>query len=378
MWRGAIGWIVGTSIGSLIAFVLRSIDETKAFADFVVFWTAAKFQIHEVYDAVALTDAQRWFVPNFVYLRPFPYPPSALPWIEPFGWLPFYVSALIWTVLGLFAFICSCRLMAPRLAVALAVFSRPVLEALFAGQVSLFVGALVIASVSQLRPRPILAGMLIGLAATIKPQTLILAPFVLAFGGHWRALFAAISTGAVVGSLCVLVQGPSVWFDWIALVSSFESILKGGKVFAAGVTPAVWELWPATLAAAGLGLTVAWRCARLGPPMVLAGIVVGSLLCSPYALVYDLSIMAPVAALIILDRKQPILVWFISGLGMIGAGGPFGILAFALMLLWITRPNAPGEFGGAKTPDSAAPIADMDSLAAAGHSRQTPSAIAAG
>jgi hypothetical protein len=82
------------------------------------------------------------------------------------------------------------------------------------------------------RGRPGRAGAVIGLAAAIKVLPVFLLPY-LAWKRWWRALAAALATGAVARALPVLVFGPARFWDyverWLAIARGGWPVRKGNQ-----------------------------------------------------------------------------------------------------------------------------------------------------
>ncbi|MEO5774801.1 MAG: glycosyltransferase family 87 protein [Sphingomicrobium sp.] len=106
--------------------------------DFQLFWKISQIPVHDLYGPVALardpTEA------SFV----FPYPPTALLLILPFGALPFPLALATWSLLGLLAMTVAARRIVEPKAIFLGFFTAAVLGVTVGGQVSLFVGGLII------------------------------------------------------------------------------------------------------------------------------------------------------------------------------------------------------------------------------------------
>src|SRR5262245_18441765 len=110
----------------------------------------------------------------------------------------------------------------PTWASALMFQAPPVVFAVAPGQSTPFVGAAAIGGCLLLERRPALAGVLLALAACIKPQAMVMAPLVL--WGRWPAMGAAAGAGlALVGAS--LVFGLDPWLEWPAAVTRFKDIM---------------------------------------------------------------------------------------------------------------------------------------------------------
>lgn len=246
-------------------------------ADFKVFWAA--HHTATPYDPAAISRVLGGG------LRPFSYPPTFLFLTEPLGWLDQRVSYVDWVALSAMALVASLRRpLGPLVLFAPAVFLAGVI-----GQTSLFMGAALFAGATLLLSRPILAGVLFGLAACIKPQATVLIPIVLAAGGHWRALAVAAVTGIVLSLAATALYGFHVWFDWLSSLGGFLQATDAAWKHRYLSLPGWWKAVPLAL-----GAVCAWRFAD--DPERAVGIAAASaLLGSLYALDYDAAILAPFA-----------------------------------------------------------------------------------
>ena len=85
---GALVLLAAISIALLVPRLLN----WPISPDFTMLWAGARFAIerpHDTYNVAAVTAAQMSVRPPVGPL-PFPYPPSALPLMAPFGLLPFW------------------------------------------------------------------------------------------------------------------------------------------------------------------------------------------------------------------------------------------------------------------------------------------------
>lgn len=289
-------WLVLVSMALTISVLLslaifRNQDLPHSrFMDFTVFWTAARFD-GAVYDVYALTAAQLDRLPQHWTLRPFPYPPSALLLIKPLALLPYEAALLLWTAAGLAALAAGAMTLGKRALAALAML--PVGLAMLAGQMSLFIGGAISGAVGLLAKNEVAAGLLFGLAAAVKPQSVLLVPVALLAGRHWKAL-AASAVALVLIVLASLCLGAHLWLDWIQAMPQFveqtsrppyrELNIAYGPTYAPlGILLVVVTFWRFQSAS--------WR---------LLALAVGQFLCVPYMLIYDLTAACPAIAALLL------------------------------------------------------------------------------
>jgi hypothetical protein len=282
--------------------------------DFVTFWTAGKVPWPTVYDVAELTRLQMWAGFKETAIRPFAYPPTFLFLLNPLGRLQLLPALLIWLSVGISLYALACWRLIGK-AWPLALLSPAVACAAATGQVTFLVGAGLIMGVLWLPARPILAGVVFGALATVKPQAVVLVPLALVVGRHWRAGGASLVSGALIG-LASLAVHKGLWVEWLGSLSEFNAIIEGEWwVATIGVTPKI--------AAKALGLGGAWQLAFLvagavsavllvvmafrkdDPIMRYGALSAGFLLISPYALWYELAMLQPVAASFLLSRSWP-------------------------------------------------------------------------
>ncbi|MEZ5787296.1 MAG: glycosyltransferase family 87 protein [Xanthobacteraceae bacterium] len=161
--------------------------------------------------------------------------------------------------------------------------------------------------------RPVLAGLLIGLLA-YKPQFGLMIPCVLIATGRWRTFAAAAVTVAVLAVLVTLAFGVPVW-EAFARSTAFTRtvVLEAGDTGwekIQGVFSAI-RMWggPVPLAYAGqavVTLLLAFFLVRLwrsdtGYALKAAALAVAAPLATPYALDYDLMVLAPALAFLACD-----------------------------------------------------------------------------
>lgn len=276
--------------------------------DFTMLWAGARFAVTrplDVYNVEAVTAAQMPLRPPVGPL-PFPYPPSALPLMAPFGLLPFWLAFWLWSVLSAAAFwTATRRIVDERAGLLLTFVTPPVVLALLLGQSTLWIGALLIWGVTLLSSRPYVAGLLFGIAAAIKPQSAVLVPIALLVSRDWRAL-PAMAAGFAAMVLLSLPFGPHLWVDWLAMVREHPKMVSGYGLDWLGASPmmALRVLGlPLYLHAifVALALWLVWRAFRAEDVnnRVLV-LLAATLLASPYSIRYELAMLAPslVAALL--------------------------------------------------------------------------------
>jgi hypothetical protein len=326
--------------------------------DFAPIWTAGRvaFQApHQIYDFAEITRMQQWLLRGGWSTRPFVYPPSTLLIVAPFAALPFFWAYGLWTGLTAAFMAWAAGRLAPErrwVTMALALFATPCFIAMTTGQTTFLAAGLAVTAVVELEKRPRLAGVLLAIAALIKPTTLIFAPVALIAGGHWRALKWALIAGLVGVAASAAAFGPQAWFEWLAAVPRFQGLIdRSPSLLRGSITPSGEAV---ALGVHGLMLTVirllcvtiagilTWRAfsSTRDPVARVAALLGGGLLAAPYAMHYDGGLLAPAvgaAAARGIDGPS----WMPSLFGMVllmGVAvphmGAFAIVVLVPMLVW--------------------------------------------
>lgn len=223
---------------------------------------------------------------------PFGYPPPLLLLLAPLHLLPIEAAKMLWSGGWCAAFVYTAS-RDTRWATPLLALSLPLLWCSAIGQTGVMIATLVVAGFQLLDERPNLAGVLLGIAACIKPQALALAPIVL--WGRWPVVRAAIAAAAAL-ALASLMFGPDLWPQWLHMLPRFTAII--GPSFLKVSPP--WLLggvaWRVLIGVIGLGF--AWRERNL------TGLLVGNLLCMPYVQAYDLAGFSVLGARSVADARR--------------------------------------------------------------------------
>lgn len=340
-----------------VSEVIYTLSHQPAGIDFAPLWTAARLAADaptRIYDFAKITHLQQWFLRGYFGMRPFAYPPSSLLVLSPFAAAPFAWAYGAWVVAtGGFMAWASARLSPARpwLAALLTLLATPNFTVIDTGQTTFLIAGLVALGVPEVERRPWLAGTLLAFAALIKPTTLILAPFALLSGGHWRALGWSIAVGLAGVAVTALVFGVPTWLDWISAVPRFQRLIENPYMLPAAITPSGaaiafglrgLPLLAVRLLCVLLSAGVIWRVWRntSDSAVRMAVLLGGGILAAPYALQYDAALLAPAAAatmIATLDRAD----WMrgLAGILLLTAAGiphagAFAIIAVVPVLAW--------------------------------------------
>ena len=304
----------------LVVFTVLSLGTLQllklqpAGVDFAGLWAggkAALTDVGRVYDFRYVSELQNWPLgPG--RLRPYAYPPTALLLLTPFALAPWKLGYAVWTVLtGGFFVWAGVRAGAPKWFVLI----PWVAFAAFCGQVTFLLGGLVMAALVATEA-PILAGVLFGVAAAVKPQLLMLLPLALIAEARWRTIVATGVTGLALCALATAVWGLQPWFQWLDALPRFEHLVSHASgLVANAITPyaalTFWRLngtW--SLLLAPLAAWWVWTTFRRGGDFAdkLMALFGGAFLISPYAMNYELALFAPATAIYLArtaDRRWP-------------------------------------------------------------------------
>ena len=324
--------------------------------DFLNYWSggrlAARGEVGVIYDLDAYWAAVKaMFSPAIGHLN-FSYPPSALPLLVPFGLLPFGLSFTLWTLTGALALAWTISVGLGRRddrAVALLLLSPILVFTLVFGQASTFFAAMLVGGLAVRERRPLLAGLLFGLA-TVKPQLGAILPFYLLWVRDWRAIAAAALTAAALVGVSIAVWGTAPWHAYVAVTMPYQARVLADPALFGSIAQLEFSPW-VTLRMLGASTTLsgivhaavvaifalatiftARRAAS--PAYTIAVIAFLTVFVQPYSLAYDLTI--PAAALAILaasDAGRPIPTWTTLPLRLFWLEPPL------IMLIWTAAPT---------------------------------------
>jgi hypothetical protein len=253
------------------------------------------------------------------------YPPFFLLVAAPLALLPYQAALIVWQLATLILYLWALKALLRKSAVPqwadgqawlpLALGFTAVFVNLTHGHNGFLTAALFAGGLANLNTRPLVAGLLFGLLA-YKPQFGMLIPLALSAGQYWRSFAAAAITILFLASAVTLWCGPSIWPAFLAGshftrtvileqgATGFEKIqtffsqvrLLGGPVALAYAAQGIAFLFSAAM------VWWAWRKPLLfgarGAILCLA-----TLFATPYALDYDLMLLAPALALIAAEGK---------------------------------------------------------------------------
>ena len=226
-------------------------------ADFINFYAASDLALHgrlaEAYDIDRMAAAEQAIVPAAEgQVVPWQYPPTFALLILPLALLPYSVAFVLFmgATLALYLWLIHAILPDRRALLAALAFTGMLANAL-GGQNGFLSAALLGGGLILLESRPLAAGVLLGLL-TYKPHLGLLVPFILAAGGYWRTIGAAVLSALLFALLAWLAFGSASWQGF------WEHLAVAGDYLRSGVLP--WDKMASVFAAArllGAGLTLA-------------------------------------------------------------------------------------------------------------------------
>jgi alpha-1,2-mannosyltransferase len=297
------------------------------------------------------------------------YPPFFLGLAALLAAMPYWLALIVWQGVTLVLYVFTIRaIVSPfpdikneRLWLVLTLAFPAVFINLGQAHNGFLTAALTGAALTQIDRRPILSGILIGCLA-YKPQFGLLIPLVLIASGRWRVFAAA---GAAVALLTLAVTaafGVDVWTAFFASTKFTRAVVleQGGTGWFKIQSVFAWvRMWDGGIALAyaaqgavtlliAAALVWLWRSAAAFP-VKASGLLIGSVLATPYSLDYDLMLLAPAIAYIATDGiargfgpwEKTILaaLWIVPLVArsvpqatLIPLAVPIMLLAFALLL----------------------------------------------
>ena len=322
--------------------------------DFVNVWAAACLllsgDIDLAYHASTFLAVLRDFTNNALPFHNWSYLPNIHFFILPFGLLPYSAALLLWSLLGLTAYLIAARSQLrvrhavwPLLLIATAPAS---LVNLISGQNGFYTAALFLGGFSLLNRRPWVAGLLFGLL-TIKPHLGILIPFALILIGQWRAFSAAAITALLLAASSAAIWGVDLWQQYFTSIAPYQrglleqfhgfyTLMMPGSYAAARVAglghiPALVIHAAGALLAAALSLRILVR--EGASPRAVFALALATILITPYGYNYDLTAVSAALALCMFSQRATVTESVLYGAVWVLPGASYLLLALHLPVL---------------------------------------------
>ncbi len=192
------------------------LDDAALLPDFAAFWAAAVATLNGepalAYNPIAHREIQiEALGQDYTSFLAWHYPPTFQLIVTPFGVLPLFVSFAVWNILSVALYLCVCYRILPSwitLIAAWGVATSLIVVAI--GQTGFLTAATLGLFLIELRKRPFLAGVFLGLL-TVKPHLGIAAPFALVAGGKWRTIIGAALCAVLLVAAAHLAFGSEIW-----------------------------------------------------------------------------------------------------------------------------------------------------------------------
>jgi hypothetical protein len=291
--------------------------------DFVSFWGASRLALAGTpalaYDTAALQSVQVKVAAFASGEMPFPYAPTFLLIVLPFGLLSFPLALILWSVAGYILYLAVARRLAPDGWWMAAAFP-PVFANAALGQNGFVMAAMFIGGLILLPRRPFLAGAVLG-CLILKPQLALMLPVAVLAARQWRAVAGAAVSVIATLAIGFFALGPGVTQAWLDQMPLYVSIARDGlvgwhkliSVYASARQIGVPETAAFVVHAmvAALAAAAVWRTWRsqAGWPAKFAILSAATMLASPYLYIYDALILLP-AFVYLVDRRAP--VWLVA------------------------------------------------------------------
>lgn len=328
--------LYGVALAAMILLSSGKLDyvDRPLGTDFISFYAAGSLALEG--NAAAVYDAQQHFLTEksvigseAIDYYSFSYPPTFLLLLAPLAGLPYLLALIVWQGMTLGFYVAMiCKIAGEQKAILLALAFPGVFITLIHGQNALLTTGLLCGGLYYLDRRPWLAGILIGLL-TFKPHLGILIPLILILSWRWRVFLSATLTTLLISYLSLAIFGGQTWQAFLNSTFFATQVLHEGLVplykmqslFASlrlngASLPVAYGIHGALAVVAAVAVILLWR-QNCSPEIRNAGLVIGTLMMTPFLLDYDLTLLAiPIAylgAYGVQHRFQP---WIISLLAL--------------------------------------------------------------
>jgi len=309
-------------------------DKTGAPSDFIAVWAAGKLasagHAASVYDWSVHKLVEQTAVGHlFAGYFGFHYPPTFLLVAVALSMLSYGTAYTVWA-LGTFpAYLIAIRsIVGDRIGYLLAAAFPAVLANFTIGQNGFVTAGLIGGTLTLMRQRPIIAGVLLGLL-TFKPHLGLLFPIALIAGREWRVLVTATIVALAMACASWLAFGADTWHAFVGNIGhTSQAFLSEGAadfrklqtVFGltrtlGGSEPLAWSLQAMVTLTAAAAVAALWR-SSVRYEIKAAALGTGLMLATPYLYTYDLvSLAVPLAFLFRLGLRRGFLPHELIGIG---------------------------------------------------------------
>ncbi len=287
-------------------FIFEFSPETRLQKDFAVFYAAAKAvsagDVQEIYNIDKFQPFVEQIVGQISGIAPWLYPPIFLLFISHLAVLPYLPAMFVWLFTTLFGYIMVIRKIVPHPYIYKLVLGFSASYINFdLGQNGFLSAFLLGAGLLLLKKKPLLAGILLGLIS-YKPQLALLVVIALVSAQMWRALAAVIATEIILVSCSIALYGIKSWQAFYCNIPFTQSLLENGS-FPMVLMPTVYAFvrllggtnnfayWiQAIFSILAITIVVVTWYHRIFP-MAYVILTVCIFFATPYAMLYDLTII---------------------------------------------------------------------------------------
>ena len=292
--------------------------KNKRFCDFVQFWTAGKLvqegRETSIYDFDFFVAQEQKVLGRHITPVVFRYPPTLFPIVKLLAYLPYGIAYGLLVLISVFTFVGVCYLIYPHSYSYWLVLACPIVyENVSFGQNGLINGVFFGLALYFLQKRPLLAGFFFALL-TYKVHLVLLVPFALLAGHHWRTLLSMVGTALLMVGLSLGLYGTEVWQLFFSIsgpnavfqpvVSFADMVTPWGAIYLATENASLAWVGQIIVSLFSLGLILwLWR-KEVSVSLKAALLLLLSLLVTPYAFVYDLTFLGLALIFLAMDGVQ--------------------------------------------------------------------------
>lgn len=290
-------------------------------SDFVTFWAAgflaAAGEAGKAYDWSLLREVVFQALGHPLEGKlPWPYPPTFFFAVVPLALLPYLQAWLVWIAASAAFCLASLRLILPRLALPVLLAAPGSLWCALVGQNGFLTAGLMAATLALLDRRPWLAGVFLGLL-TYKPHFGLLFPLFLILERRWASFVIAGMVALALAGASVAVFGLDTWKAFIAAAPGATDTVLLSRGTTAFKVQSFYAVFYQLTGNSGLALllhfalaacicaTFLWLWRRPAAQAVrCAALVAASFLMTPYAYIYDTTVLTVAAAFLAKDGME--------------------------------------------------------------------------
>lgn len=238
---------------------------------------------------------------------PWPYPPPYLLVAQALALGPYVLSFLAWIAVTLALQVwAATRVAGTSRVIPWILGTPPTFINAYVAHTGFLVASLMGGALAVLETSPVIAGILFG-CLSFKPQLGLLVPIALIAGGYWRTIGAATATIACIVLATLPIVGVDAWTAFATQLDRVTQIFRNnntelrmlisvygvGRVLGLSHSAALIPQVAIALSLA-IGIAILWR-SHANFNIKAAGLIVASLLASPYLYVYDLPLLTMAA-----------------------------------------------------------------------------------